>query len=78
MKYLVAPIIVLGVGTAALAQAAPLPAAKASGSYPPCSRTVTDQCVNPSQAPHRAAAHKGQVTHHATHRSAKHEASGTH
>lgn len=70
MKYLLIPLAALGVGTAALAQDAP--AAKAPDSYPLCSSTVTDECMNPSQAPHHATA-KGHATAHHRHHAAQRE-----
>ncbi|WP_242127075.1 hypothetical protein [Sphingobium sp. Sx8-8] len=60
MKILFIPLIALGFGTAAMAQAPD----STPKSYPPCSKSVTDECMSSSHAApmahHKAAAH-----HHA-------------
>jgi hypothetical protein len=55
MKTIAIFAVVLALGGASMANAAP-PASNAAGNVPLCSRTVTDECMNPSQAP-RAASH---------------------
>lgn len=35
-----------------------------AGGVPLCSRTITDQCMNPSQAPRAAAKHAARRHHH--------------
>lgn len=55
MKYLIFPLVALGLGTAAMAQP---PAAPKS--YPPCSKSVTDECMGSS----------GTAMHHAMHHGA--------
>lgn len=42
-------------------------AAEPAGDYPLCSKTITDECINPSQAP-RAIAH---TAHHARHEASR-------
>ena len=64
MKYLIFPLVALGWGTAALAQPAP----SAPKSYPPCSKSVTDECMGSSHGTgHHAAMrphHKMAAHHH--------------
>ena len=57
MKMLILSTALL-MGTAGMAQAAPL----ADANVPLCSKTVTDECMNPSQAPKAMHARP----HHAT------------
>ena len=61
--------LALGSATAAYADT-PAPAAD---NVPLCSRTVTDNCLNPSQASHAARHAKAKAHHKAAHR-AHHEA----
>ncbi|WP_176592117.1 hypothetical protein [Sphingobium sp. EM0848] len=66
MKYLIFPLVALGLGTAAMAQPAP----SAPKSYPPCSKSVTDECMGSSHAAmHHTAmrSHHKMATHHRTH-----------
>ncbi|WP_150290035.1 hypothetical protein [Sphingobium estronivorans] len=68
MKYLIFPLVALGLGTAAMAQPAP----SAPKSYPPCSKSVTDECMGSSHATmhhtamHHTAmrSHRKMATHH--------------
>jgi len=67
MKYLLAPLLILGAGTVgatvASAQAAP-------ENYPACSKTVQDECVEHTAAPaHQATAvkHARTSVHHRRH-----------
>ena len=78
MKYLLVPLVVFGLGTAAVA--APQDPASASGSYPPCTSTKTDQCTQiGGHAAHHAARnmhhenrrHDGRHYHHRRHHAAK-------
>jgi hypothetical protein len=62
MKYLLFPLVALGFATAAMAQP-PSPAK----SYPPCSKTVTDECVGSSHAAAKAPVHHGKMAHHHRH-----------
>ena len=64
MKYLLVPLLALGVGTAAIA-AAP-DAAPAPGTYPACSSTVKDECTE--AGPARAAAAGAKHAHKSAHR----------
>ena len=89
MKYLIFPLVALGMGTAAMAQAPSTP----PSSYPPCSKTVTDECTSASgetmhhaarpaahhkAAHHKTAAHhKVAARHHRTAHAAKPAAEGT-
>ena len=66
MKYLIFPLVALGFGTAALAQ--PPSTASAPKSYPPCSKSVTDECMGSS--------HEG--AHHAAMRPAAHSMASHH
>jgi len=95
MKYLIFPLVALGMGTAAMAQAPSTPPSPPSppSSYPPCSKTVTDECTSSSgemmhhaarpaahhkAAHHKAAAHhKVAARHHRTAHAAKPAAEGT-
>lgn len=68
MKYLIFPLVALGLGvglgTGAMAQ----PASSAPKSYPPCSKSVTDECMGSSHDKmHHAAMHParhGPARHH--------------
>lgn len=53
MKYLLLPVIALGMGTAAFA-----------ADYPPCSKSVQDECTS-TGASHAAMSHKAAHQHHA-------------
>lgn len=69
MKILpILAVLALGSATAAYADA---PAPAAAADVPLCSRTVTDNCMNPSQAPHHARPAKSRKAHgkamHLTH-----------
>lgn len=72
---LAAAVSALSFGGVAWAQDAGAAAQPNTKDYPVCSRTVTDSCINPSQAGH-AAWHKGthrwhkKGAHHAAHRRA--------
>lgn len=57
-------IAALTLGGASVANAA-TPAALAAGNVPLCSKTITDSCMNPSQASHRASHHVRHHHHHA-------------
>lgn len=68
MKYLLVPLLALGVGTAAIA-ASP-DARAASGGYPACSKSVTDECTEAAR-PAKAvtgAKHAHKSAHHRHHR----------
>lgn len=63
MKYLIFPLVTLGLGTAAMAQPPSVPK-----SYPPCSKSVTDECMGSSREGHHATmgpAHHKMAVHHA-------------
>jgi hypothetical protein len=67
MKYLIFPLVALGLGTAAMAQP---PAAPKS--YPPCSKSVTDECMGSSgtamrHGAMRPAHHRAMAAHHRPH-----------
>jgi hypothetical protein len=63
MKYLLIPIAALSIGTAALAQS-PAP----EKSYPPCSKSVKDECISSAGLPGKATAAKSKkAAHHARH-----------
>lgn len=83
MKYLIFPLVALGLsvglGTAAMGQPAAAPSAPKS--YPPCSKSVTDECMSSSRgtmhhaamrsAHHKMAHHHKMAAHHGM--KAKHE-----
>ena len=66
IRFAALTIAFTGLGTGMVLGAAN--AATPTGSVPICSRTVTDSCMNPSQAPHMA---RHAKPHHAKHHAAK-------
>lgn len=69
MKYLLVPFLALGVGTAAIASTGSMSAP--SGSYPACSKTVTDECTEAAAGQaHHASAKDARAAHHRSHRHA--------
>lgn len=65
MKYLLVPLLALGVGTAAIAAAPGTDAAP--GSYPACSKTVKDECTESGATTAKAvtgAKHARKSAHH--------------
>jgi hypothetical protein len=65
MKYLIVPVLALGLATAA--GAATGSPATVAGAVPACSKTVTDNCMEHSAKPARVAkpAHHARRAHHA-------------
>ncbi|AMK21887.1 MULTISPECIES: hypothetical protein [unclassified Sphingobium] len=65
MKYLIFPLVALGLGLGTGAMAQPAPSAPKS--YPPCSKSVTDECMGSSHdMMHHAAmrpSHR-KISHH--------------
>lgn len=75
MKILpIIAVLALGSATAAYADT-PTPAA---ADVPLCSRTVTDNCMNPSQAPHHARPAKMRKAHHKTKHRTHHASAASH
>lgn len=62
MRFILVPFIALGFGTAAMAADAT--------AYPPCSKTVQDECTSASSAKHHMAVTKTAAHHHMTHHKA--------
>lgn len=63
MKYLLIPLLALGVSSAAFATAESPPAPSAA--YPACSKTVTDECTQTAAKPAHHAS--GKAMHHRAH-----------
>ncbi|MFT3964325.1 MAG: hypothetical protein QM690_00400 [Sphingobium sp.] len=70
MKYLLVPFIALGIGSAAFA-------ATGTTSYPPCSKSVQDECISAAPAKHAAAKPAKAHVHHAAAHKAKGKAEKT-
>ena len=68
-------VLALGSATAAFAD---MPATTTAADVPLCSRTVTDNCMNPSQAPHHARPAKMRKAHHKTMRHTHHASVASH
>lgn len=70
MKYLLVSLLALSVGTAAVAADSSTSAASPSQKYPPCSKSVTDECTQVPGA-HQMAKTMKHHRHHRTHRAHK-------
>lgn len=63
-------IAALALGGAVLSQPA-MAQDSAPKTYPPCSKSVQDECVNPSQMPHRMVGHGAMIHKTAAHKKAQ-------
>lgn len=71
MKYILVSLLALSVGTAAVAADLGTSAASPPQKYPPCSRTVTDECTQMPAAHHMAHKTMKHHRHHRAHRAHK-------
>lgn len=71
MKYILASLLALSVGTAAVAADSSSSATSPSRNYPPCSKSVTDECTQMPAAHHMTHKTMKHHRHHRAHRAHK-------